>query len=70
MLELEVNGMTCGHCEKAVKRALESVPGVTGARVSVPEAKAWVEGAPDSRALLEAVAEEGYAARILGREVA
>jgi Cu2+-exporting ATPase len=31
-VELKVKGMTCGHCEMRVKRALEAVPGVTSAK--------------------------------------
>ncbi len=27
MIELEVTGMTCGHCEMAVRKALSRVPG-------------------------------------------
>lgn len=64
MLEFEVEGMTCGHCEHAVKQALESVAGVRGAKVSLDAAKAWVEGEADPAALMAAVAEEGYRARL------
>ena len=28
MIRLKVEGMTCGHCEKAVEKALAAVPGV------------------------------------------
>lgn len=66
MVELTVEGMTCGHCVGSVKKALEGVTGVESARVSLPEAKAWVEGAPDPEALIAAVAEEGYRARLEG----
>ena len=31
-VELKVKGMTCGHCEMRVKKALEAVPGVTSAK--------------------------------------
>jgi copper chaperone len=64
-LELRVDGMTCGHCEMAVKSALESVAGPGKAQVSLPEGKAWVEGPADPAALIAAVAEEGYRAKIL-----
>ena len=30
---LRVGGMTCNHCVMAVTKALEGVPGVTGAKV-------------------------------------
>lgn len=65
-LELRVEGMTCGHCEKAVKSALEGVAGPGKARVSLPEGKAWVEGPADPAALVAAVAEEGYRAEMVG----
>lgn len=63
-LELQVEGMTCGHCEKTVRSALESVAGPGKARVSLSEGKAWVEGAADPAALIAAVAEEGYRAKV------
>ena len=63
-LELEVKGMTCGHCVGSVKKALEGVAGVQSVRVSLPEAKAWVAGSPDPQALIEAVVEEGYQASL------
>lgn len=69
MVELKVEGMTCGHCVGSVKKALEAVGGVESVRVSLPEAKAWVEGAPDPEALIAAVSEEGYRARLEGPEV-
>ena len=31
---MEIRGMMCGHCEAAVKKALEAVPGVAEAKVS------------------------------------
>ncbi|KGX89755.1 copper chaperone CopZ [Pontibacillus marinus] len=32
-ITLDVRGMTCGHCEKAVKGALEELEGVQGVEV-------------------------------------
>ena len=61
MTRLRVSGMTCGHCESAVQRALAGVPGVTRVvAVSRGESLAVVEGQADSAALLEALREEGY----------
>jgi len=31
-LTIEVRGMTCGHCERSVAKALESVLGITEVR--------------------------------------
>lgn len=60
MIELKVEGMTCGHCSAAVQRALEAVPGVTSVRVDREQGRAWVEGTQDVDALNAAVVAEGY----------
>ena len=62
-MTLTVTGMTCGHCEAAVRRALEAVPGVTRV-VAVDRGRniASVEGDADVAALIAAVKEEGYQA--------
>ncbi len=66
MIELEVKGMTCGHCEMAVRKALARVPGVTEVlRVDRTASRAAVEGTPDAAALVAAVKAEGYEARAL-----
>ena len=62
---LEVRGMTCGHCESAVKKALSRVPGVVSVgRVDRAANLAEVEGEPsvDPSALVRAVEAEGYVA--------
>lgn len=66
-IELDVSGMTCGHCQTAVANALKNVPGVTAADVDLKTGKAVVEGTPDTQALVNAVAEEGYSARVAAR---
>ncbi|ULH17820.1 heavy-metal-associated domain-containing protein (plasmid) [Deinococcus sp. KNUC1210] len=62
--ELNISGMTCGHCQTAVTKALKSVPGVQDAQVDLKTGKAVVEGQADVSALLAAVSEEGYTAQI------
>lgn len=62
MTELNITGMTCDHCQHAVKSALESVEGVQGATVDLASGTAEVEGNPDLNALIAAVEEEGYQA--------
>ncbi len=66
MTELKVSGMTCDHCQHAVKKALESVEGVNGASVDLNSGLAQVEGAADIAALIAAVEEEGYQASVQG----
>lgn len=60
--ELKIEGMTCGHCVTAIRKALEAVPGVENAEVSLGEGRARVEGHALLEALIEAVEEEGYTA--------
>lgn len=63
MIELKVTGMTCGHCENAVNKALAAVPGVTNVvEVNREKEKVVVEGDADIQALIEAIVEEGYSA--------
>jgi copper chaperone len=62
-VQLTITGMTCDHCVNAVTGALQGVPGVTEARVSLDEKLAVVTGdAVDPAALVAAVEEEGYEA--------
>ena len=59
---LKVDGMTCMHCVAAVKKALEQVPGVESADVSLEKGQAVVTGDADVQAMVAAVKEEGYSA--------
>jgi copper chaperone len=60
MMELEIEGMTCDHCVRAVTEALRLVPGVTQVAVTLNPGKARIEGQPEAEALKSAVWEEGY----------
>lgn len=59
---IEIKGMMCGHCEAAVKKALEALPEVTQADVSHEKGTAvvtlQVEVADD--VLRKAVEEKDY----------
>ena len=62
--KLNVEGMTCDHCVKAVKEALERTPGVERAQVDLAAGQATVEGAADVQTMIYAVEEEGYTASL------
>ena len=62
MTELNITGMTCDHCQRAVKEALESGEGVQSASVDLDMGVARVDGEADLEALMAAVEEEGYQA--------
>src|SRR5436190_20503891 len=69
LTELSVTGMTCGNCARHVTEAIQSVPGVRSAVVSLDDGKASVRWAPDreqnARAVIQAVKEAGYDARVI-----
>ena len=63
--KLKVNGITCFGCVQAVQSALEQVPGVTHAEVSLDTSEALVEydpGQTDPEALVAAVTDSGFEA--------
>lgn len=57
---LKIEGMMCGHCEAAVKKALEAVAGVESAEVSHVSGTAVVIGNADDAALKKAVEDKDY----------
>ncbi|MBC1463676.1 heavy-metal-associated domain-containing protein [Listeria welshimeri] len=62
-LTLNVEGMTCEHCEARVTKALSEVSGVKNTVVSLDEGTATVEfekGEVTEDALIDAVEEAGY----------
>ncbi|MDY0810594.1 heavy-metal-associated domain-containing protein [Kitasatospora purpeofusca] len=57
-----VAGMTCGHCEQAVGKAVSALAGVTAVRVDVPAGLVTVsaEAELDDEALRAAIDDAGY----------
>ncbi|MCR2824459.1 heavy-metal-associated domain-containing protein [Microbacterium sp. zg.Y909] len=62
--EYQVTGMTCGHCEAAVRGEVAKISGVDDVQVSAQTGRLVVSaGAPVSDAdVIAAVDEAGYAA--------
>jgi copper chaperone len=62
--KFRISGMTCAHCVKAVKSALESIAGVESAEVSLERGDARVihDGSLSSEEAIAKVREEGYEA--------
>lgn len=58
---LTINGMSCGHCQTSVEKALNALPGVT-AKVDLKKKSATVNlaGEVADEVLKNAVAEAGY----------
>ena len=64
-IELSITGMTCDHCVHAITNAVQDVPGVKKATVSLDANAATVEGdALDLAKILAAISEEGYEAAL------
>ncbi|MCE1229031.1 MAG: cation transporter [Firmicutes bacterium] len=64
MVQISIEGMTCNHCVGHVKKALLAVPGVQSAEVTLQPQQAQVQGEADPKALIAAIEEEGYAAKL------
>jgi Cu+-exporting ATPase len=54
-VDLRIGGMTCGHCQKTVEKALSCMPGVRSARVNLANETAHVEYDPTSAKISEMV---------------
>jgi Cu+-exporting ATPase len=67
--EFQVGGMTCSNCARHVTEAIQSVPGVRSASVTLETGLAAVRWNPGSQpnvsAVVSAVAAAGYAARLV-----
>lgn len=61
-IELNLDGLTCGHCVKRVKESLEKRPDVEAADVTIEHAQ--VTGSASAEALIATVEEAGYGASV------
>ncbi|WCK54845.1 copper chaperone CopZ [Aneurinibacillus sp. Ricciae_BoGa-3] len=62
-ITLNVKGMTCGHCEKAVRTALEELNGISKVSVHLKEGKvdvAFDNAKVSTGQMKEAIEEQGY----------
>ncbi|SOC35784.1 Cu+-exporting ATPase [Rhizobium subbaraonis] len=61
-IKLSIEDMTCASCVRRVEKAIQKVPGVSGASVNLATESAEVrfDGMPDAAAVAEAVRDAGY----------
>ena len=67
--KLRITGMTCGHCQAKVEKALKGVAGVYSAVVDLPDGEAEVDFDDDAvttDTLVSAVSRAGYGAKLAG----
>jgi copper chaperone len=57
----KVTGMTCGHCERAVKQAVQQLDPQAQVKVTLASGQVEVESAQPRAVLAQAIVEEGYA---------
>ena len=62
MIELNVKGMTCGHCVGVVTRAVKSVDPSAVVQVDLPGARVRIEGRSAAGQLIKALDDAGYPA--------
>jgi copper chaperone len=68
-VKLRITGMTCGHCQAKVEKALKAVSGVYTAIVDLPDGEAEVDFDDDAvttDTLVSAVSRAGYGAKLAG----
>jgi copper chaperone len=57
---LDVQGMTCGHCEKSVTTAIKLLDPQAEVRIDRGQNRVEVDSTQTREALVEAIREEGY----------
>lgn len=62
ILNLMVTGMTCGHCEKAVKQAIKDVDANATIEIKRTENLVIVNTAETTETIVAAITAEGYPA--------
>lgn len=56
----DVPDISCDHCKRAIEEALDGLPDVASAVVTVERRDVEVEGAASDEAVIAAIAEAGY----------
>jgi copper chaperone len=56
-----VQGMTCGHCERAVTTAIKQLDPQAEVRIDRPQNRVEVNSGQPREKIAEAIREEGYA---------
>ena len=58
--QFQVEGMTCGHCERAVVHAVRNIDTDAIVKVDLPSGKVEVQSDKARDAIANAIREEGY----------
>lgn len=63
-IQLQLDCLHCGNCVKSVEKALNEVEGVSQATVTLENQMAVVEGSASAEALIAAVEDIGFEAKL------
>lgn len=58
--QLQVKGMTCQHCVKAVTKAIQSLDATASVAVELPQGQVTVQTTLSREATVQAISDEGY----------
>jgi copper chaperone len=64
MQVFNVQGMSCGHCVKAITQALQAKDPAASVRIDLAAKEVGVESALSADQVIAVITEEGYAAEV------
>jgi copper chaperone len=64
MQVFNVQGMSCGHCVKAITQALQAKDPAASVRIDLAAKEVGVESALSADQVIAAITEEGYEAKV------
>lgn len=65
-MKFDVEGMTCGHCVRAITRAIHTLDPDARVDVDLPQGVVTVEGQALADTVADAIAQAGYTVRDRG----
>ena len=65
MQVFNVQGMSCGHCVKAITQAVQAMDPAASVRVDLAAKEVGVESALNAGQVIEAIREEGYEVKLV-----
>lgn len=70
MITFDVQGMTCGHCIKAITQAVLAVDAAAKVQVDLPSQRVQIESVAGEAKLSQAIVQAGYSPVLLTGEPA
>ena len=64
MQVFNVEGMSCGHCVKAITQAIQARDSAASVRVDLAAKEVGVESSLSADQVIEAISEEGYGVKV------